>query len=49
MKDLFDKLPTIQPHIKAALYDSACCDEKLKKAFKEELNIDLNQSLPLQM
>jgi len=45
VKNLFEKLPIIQPHIKAALYDSACCDEKLKITFKDELNINLKASL----
>jgi hypothetical protein len=45
VKDLFDKLPIIQPHIKSALYDSACCHDQLKADFKEEFNIDLKASL----
>ena len=44
-KDLFDKLPIIQPHINTALYDSACYDEKIRAAFKDELNIVLKATI----
>ena len=41
---LFQNLPEVQPWIDRVLYDSACDDDKLKKAFDNRFGIDLKAS-----
>jgi hypothetical protein len=41
---LFENLPEVQPWIDRVLYDSACDDDKLKRAFHNRFGIDLKAS-----
>jgi len=45
IQDFFLNIPSIKPHIKKALYDSACYRDDVKTQFKEEFGIDLKASI----
>ena len=45
IQDIFLNIPLIKPHIKKALYDSACYRDDVKTQFKEEFGIELKASI----